>query len=483
MLNYLYGALYGFRKEFSHKRTWLLFTVVVIGFIGSHEMLAITSFCRFWSMDHRGYYALIHFFHSTGWDLTSLMHHWFVFTLSQKCTLVSQGYIVTFGDHTYVPREARRMPGVVTLRQDSETQSKPSYFRGQCWGALALGIGKLSSAFALPLKLTMHQGFSHLGKKADEDTPTLSQQMVMMAIDFALHVKRPVLLVLDAYFSVGPVFNLAQSVWLCSCKGPAVEIIVRAKKSYVAYFQADPSEYLGIGRFSKYGEQIHLMEVFDYLYLFNEVPARIYGTIEKIQLFQMNLLWKPTRGTISFVFALTSHGPIVLMCSNLNQDPIAAIELYCLRNRIEVMFDVLKHLLHAFNCHFWSKSLPKQTRKPRKNKDIVYPDDKAIQKIQSCWNAIEGFVNIAAISLGVLQLVSLKFSDEIWNRFEGYLRTRSRAIPSERTVKNVMSSLLTRNILKVAPTGIIHLIRVEILKQKINQNPFADDIDMYRKTG
>ena len=85
MLNYLYAALYGFRKEFSHKRTWLLFTVVVIGFIGSHEMLAITSFCRFWSMDHRGYYALIHFFHSTGWDLTSLMHHWFVFTLSQKC--------------------------------------------------------------------------------------------------------------------------------------------------------------------------------------------------------------------------------------------------------------------------------------------------------------------------------------------------------------------------------------------------------------
>ncbi|WP_080810152.1 hypothetical protein, partial [Desulfamplus magnetovallimortis] len=287
------------------------------------------------------------------------------------------------------------------LRQDSETQSKPSYFRGQCWGALALGIGSLSMPFALPLKLTMHQGFSHLGEKADEDVPSLSQQMVLMAIDFALHVNRPTLLVLDAYFSVGPVFILAQSVWLCSFKVPAVEIIVKAKKNYVAYFQADPSDYLGIGRPTKYGEQIHLMEVFDHLYLFNDVSARIYDKIEKIKILQMNLLWKPTQGLINFVFALTSHGPIVLMCSNLDQDPIAAIELYCLRGRIEVMFEMLKHLIHAFSCHFWSQKLPKQTRKPQKNSKTVSPDNRDIQKIQSCWNAIEGFVNMAAISLGL----------------------------------------------------------------------------------
>ena len=77
MLTYLYDALEGFRKEFSRERTWLIFVMVILGFIGSNEMLGVTSFCRFWLLDDRGYASLIHFFHSTAWDLTSLMRHWF----------------------------------------------------------------------------------------------------------------------------------------------------------------------------------------------------------------------------------------------------------------------------------------------------------------------------------------------------------------------------------------------------------------------
>ena len=47
---------------------------------------------------------------------------------------------------------------VCTLHQDSETQTKPSYFRGQYWGAIGLPIGKLKSPFCLPLALQIHQG-------------------------------------------------------------------------------------------------------------------------------------------------------------------------------------------------------------------------------------------------------------------------------------------------------------------------------------
>jgi len=53
--------------------------------------------------------------------------------MSQNQALFSQRRVVVIGDHTYISKEGRRMPGVVTLRQDSETQSKPSYFKGQCW--------------------------------------------------------------------------------------------------------------------------------------------------------------------------------------------------------------------------------------------------------------------------------------------------------------------------------------------------------------
>ena len=71
---------------------------------------------------------------------------------------------------------------MVTLHQDSETQSKPAYSRGQYWGEIGLLIGKLKSPFCLPLELQIHQGRAQI----EEDTPaekpcaTLGKRLVTM---------------------------------------------------------------------------------------------------------------------------------------------------------------------------------------------------------------------------------------------------------------------------------------------------------------
>ena len=62
--------------------------------------------------------------------------------------------------------------------------------------------------------------------------------LVQMALDFALERGQRSILVLDAFFSVAAVFQLADSVWSVACKAPLVTILVRAKKNYVAYFPA-----------------------------------------------------------------------------------------------------------------------------------------------------------------------------------------------------------------------------------------------------
>lgn len=67
--------------------------------------------------------------------------------------------LVLLGDHTHAVKDGGRMPGVVSLRETSETQSKPSYFRGQCWGAVGVLVGSLTSCFCLSLNLKTHQGF------------------------------------------------------------------------------------------------------------------------------------------------------------------------------------------------------------------------------------------------------------------------------------------------------------------------------------
>ena len=80
------------------------------------------------------------------------------------------------------------------------------------------------------------------------------------------------------------------------------------------------------------------MEVFDHRHLFSTVTCQLYGQVEEVSIAALDLIWKPTGGLIRFVFVYTRLGPLVLMCSDLQQDPIEALQLYSARVRVEVMF-------------------------------------------------------------------------------------------------------------------------------------------------
>jgi len=146
------------------------------------------------------------------------------------------------------------------------------------------------------------------------------------------------------------------------------------------------------------------------------------------------------------------------MCSDLNQEPIAAVELYCVRPRIEVMFDMLKNLIGAFSYRFWSKKMPKHSRKPKKNKYLTPVPIDSLNTVKKCWEGCERFVMLGAISLGLLQLIALKYTQNVWEHFDAFLRTRSRSLPSERTVKYVMARLIINNFLISPKNGIMRII-------------------------
>jgi hypothetical protein len=465
MLAYIYHTLHTFRKVFTRHATWLTFCVVVLGFLGSTQIDGVSSLCRFWHLDTPGYLALLHFFRSSAWSLTGLLSCWWAFVWSQQQAVIVEERAVLIGDHTLVAKDGRRMPGVVTLHQDSETQSKPNYFRGHFWGAIGLLIGSVAEPFCLPLSLRIHQGFTHLRQPnaAEKNPETSATRLVQMALDFAVDRGQRCTLVLDAYFAVAAVFKLADSVWSVACKAPLVTILVRAKKSYTAYFPAERPEHPGPGRPRKYGDKVKLYEVFDHLHLFERAPCQVYGALEEVSYLALNLLWKPTGGFIRFIFALTSHGPIVLMSGDLVMPAVTAIELYGLRVRVETLFSMLKHLIGAFGYHFWSKRLPRHSRKAKKNQHLKQPAKEDVAQVQSCWACCERFAMLAAIALGLLQLMALKCSPQVWGRFQTFLRTRSRQIPSERTVKNIVGRLVLEDFLSVAPSATMQEIRDRFL--------------------
>jgi len=460
MVEFINSSLFFFRQVFPRRKSWLVFCAIVLGFIGSTEMVGITSFCRFWGGAENVYKSLEHFLRFSNWQVSLLISQWAAFVLSQNVAVKMKGRTVLAGDHTHVPKDGRQMPGVVTLHQHSETQSKPSYFRGHCWGSICMIAGSIAKPFGIPLDFRIHQGTIHIGENTEESKETLGNRIVQMAIEFAVKNNEPCLLVLDAYFPCRTVFLLASSVFSEKLKQSMVELIIRAKKNCVAYYRAEDPIKNKKGRPKKYGEKVKLMDLFDSSpKLFSKAVIKVYDNHEEVSYMVINLLWKPTCSLIRFVLFESSRGRIILMCSNLEQDPLEALQAYCLRVRVETMFDVMKNLIGAFRCHFWSKQMPVHSRKPRKNSELIEPVEEAIPAIKNCWDGYVKFVMSGAIATGLLQLISLKFQTKVWDNFTAYLRTRSRDLPSERTVKHVVSRMLTQDMDKIAPSVIIREIQ------------------------
>ena len=161
----------------------------------------------------------------------------------------------------------------------------------------------------------------------------------------------------------------------------------------------------------------------------------------------------------SLFWMLFSPGAAVFLLAGSDQDPIAALQLYCARIRVETMFDMLKNDMGVFRYRFWAQKLPRHSRKPKKNKDLKKPESEDLKKVKSCFAAYERFVMLGGIALGLLQLISLKFEDSVWKEFQGFLRTKSRSLPSERTVKSVVRNLLVRDFFSFAPALMMRKIQ------------------------
>jgi hypothetical protein len=185
----------------------------------------------------------------------------------------------------------------------------------------------------------------------------------------------------------------------------------------------------------------------------------------------------PNSGTdslIRFVLAKTSRGTIILMCSDLTQDPLIAMQLYCCRVRIETLFDTMKNQISAFSYRFWTRSMSKCPRRPSKNSEQPEPQsDKDAKKIKNCWNAYERFMMCGLIATGILQICALKFPKETWAQHNFFIRTKSRALPSEKTVKMILAPRLISIFINVSKQADF----MKILKQHIDSLKEHDRLD------
>jgi len=372
------------------------------------------------------------------------MSLWWKNIFSREPGVSVNGRIVLSGDHTKIPKDGRKMPGVATLHQDSETGSKPSYFRGHNWGCVGMVINSCKRFRCIPLWATIQDGVDKIRKLGCESK---SIEIVKMANRISESVDIKSYLVLDAYFAVGPVFIEASSSLIETSQ--RVHILTRSKKNIVAYRVIKKGKNKGRGRKKKYGEKIKLKSLFKSKakkYKFKKGKATLYNKVGSFEYLVLNLMWKPTKGELRFILVRSAYGEIILMTSDLNLSAKDAIEMYCMRVTIETMFDVLKNTLGGLGYHFWSKYLKRNSRTPKKNTKKMQSTTN-LAATRNTLEAIEKFVNLNLIVLGILQLLAKKHPKEIKSKAMCWLRTVCNdSSPSEFVAKMAMTNLIKFNL-------------------------------------
>ena len=85
-------------------------------------------------------------------------------------------------------------------------------------------------------------------------------------------------------------------------------------------------------------------------------------------------------------------------------------------------FRTIIQLLWGFSYRFWMKALPLSSRWP-KNTILSELSETKREQINRKIEAMEGFVNLNALALGILQLLSLEMPAQIWRDFPCWFRT------------------------------------------------------------
>jgi len=298
--------------------------------------------------------------------------------------------------------------------------------------------------FCIPLCAELHEGVADIRRLQNKADPlidgrakvSITTLMAAMAADLVAAMGRRCLLVLDAYFAVGPVLAILKKV-VDPDGRPLVHVVTRAKSNVVGY--GDPLPKTGLrGRPCTYGPKLKLMALFETRAAgFEQTAIELYGCCKTVSLLCLDLIWKPLGEKIRFVLVKDGPGRFILMSTDLTLSGPDIIRAYSYRFKIEVSFKVLKHLMGVFCYRFWTSAWPRIGKQTSSDLSEI-KDSRRQRLIRETTNAIEAFANFGCIATGILQIIALNFHQTIWRKYAGWLRTVTSTIPSEEIVKSVI---------------------------------------------
>jgi hypothetical protein len=420
------------RTACRRKRTSMWLAVVLIAWAARPDLLGVTSLVRASFLQEGCYHLLLNFFHSGAVVLPLLIQAWIRLALTLFEPVSETGYTILVADGLKVAKEGKKMPGVKSLHQESTDNSKAEFIMGHSIQVISLLVtATTGQVFAVPLMARICEGL--LWGRA-HDAKSLLDKLVDMFIEVAGVVKKPMLLVADAYYASAKIIvPLLQ-------KGHV--LITRVRRNAVAFEAASQPKKRKRGRPKKYGRKVQLRQLFKAASTFIEAPSPVYG--EKgvaIKYRCVDLLWRPVGQIVRFVLVKhPTRGMLVLLCSNVEIDPLSIIRIYGLRFKIEVSFKHALHTLGAYGYHFWMK-LMKPIKRGSGDQGLKNTPEEYKQAVARKLAAYHRYIQLACILQGLLQHLAINFRVEVWAQFRSWLRTmKPHLVPSEMVVAQALKT-------------------------------------------
>jgi len=431
-----YSAISLLRPAFSRGSTYLWFVVCVAGLSVRTDPLGLSSVVRALGLDgHRSHASLLGNIHSSGVHLERLNRAWTraVFHLFAARLERVNGRPMLLADGKKIAKSGKKMPGVRSLHQQSESNTKPSFVMGHSAQAVSILARAGESMLPVPLGVQIHEGtvFSNRDKR------TLLDKLLIM-ID-GLGIAEPIYLVADAYYGNGKIIK--------GLLDAGSHLVSRARSNAVAYHPAPALKPGGVRPRSRprlYGRKVALKSLFKSATTFDTLTSPVYGEQDvTLKVRTLDLLWKPAGQLVRFV--LVDHpnrGRIMLMCSDITLEAREIIRLYGLRFKIEFGFKQAAHVVGSYGYHFWMADM-KPTRRGGKDRYLHRESEAYRRAVRRKLHAYQVFLTMGVVVQGLMHYLSGCHTEAVWAAHRTWIRTiRKGVAPSELIVKTALRNAL-----------------------------------------